>query len=323
MIRQLKLYNRENDLIDLLNNLDFFGVNPQGLGISLDNKFYGANAHFIHSQSLLVQGTFVIEILFGAQTGENYQRYNEFISFLNAPPFYLEYETDAGIWKRECVLNELTKSELNEWGVLHEQFVLDFTTPFYREKTEQIQVIPGVAGDGKIYEEQETKVSRLESYYQYDYIYDYGYYTNTTETIETTHSYQYAYIYEGCFDGLNGVYLVDNPSRYLGTSTGSPIQIEITGPAENPYWEVVQGSKILQEDGYFLDIPEDYRLVVSSLPGNQKAILVAPDGTESNVYQQQDLTKSNFVTLPVGRSQLIFHNCEQIKFTYREESVTV
>lgn len=323
MIRSFKLYNAENDLIDLLENTDFFGANPEGLGVSFEHSFYEANANFKRSNSILSQVPFTIEVYFGAKTKKAYERYDEFIGFLNKPPYRLEYETNAGKWSRDYVLNELTKTEITKAGTMIEQVVLLPSTPFYRKRTEKTDIVADQPGDGKIYVEFEVEQRPSGVSLSYDYIYDYVYFSPPEKTPETVHGYAYPYIYEGHYGGRNGVFVIDNGSRYLGSSQGSPVEIEITGPALNPYWEVVQGSKILQDDGFNLDVPGGYKLIVSSLPGNQKAILVAPDGTESNIYQQQDLSKSNFVTLPVGRSQLIFHNCEFIRFTYREESVTV
>ena len=47
MIRQFKIYNARGDMIDLTNNGDFLAFNPQGLGVSFSNGFYGANANFL------------------------------------------------------------------------------------------------------------------------------------------------------------------------------------------------------------------------------------------------------------------------------------
>jgi predicted DNA binding CopG/RHH family protein len=64
--------------------------------------------------------------------------------------------------------------------------------------------------------------------------------------------------------------------------------------------------------------------VVSSFPQEQRAQLVAPDGSTSNVYQFQDLTKTNFVTMPVGKATLMFDKKDwRVDVRVREERVTV
>lgn len=156
----------------------------------------------------------------------------------------------------------------------------------------------------------------------YDKIYDYTYSPEDypTETEESYYTYDYVYADED--EGKN-VFQVDNHSVYIGSSKHSPCEITIYGPCDNPHWQVTKGSKILQSDGFNLTVPEGHRLVVSSNPQSQRAVIIALDGTVSNVYQQQDLSKSNFVTFPVGRSKILFFNCDKVSFSYREERVTV
>lgn len=135
--------------------------------------------------------------------------------------------------------------------------------------------------------------------------------------------YAYPFVYESDYNGKSGVFQIENNSVYIGSAKGSPVEITVHGPCTNPYWEILDGSKVLQSDGYNIDVPEGYKLVVSSIVQNQRMKLIAPDGTISNVYQQQDLSKSNFVTIPEGRTTLAFHNVGDVSFKYREEYITV
>ena len=109
----------------------------------------------------------------------------------------------------------------------------------------------------------------------------------------------------------------------MGSQEGSPLEIIIDGPATNPYWQIVKDARVLQSDGINIDIAEGYRLIVSSVPYDQKCVLIAPDGTVSNVYQQQRLELTNFVTAPPGFSELIFFNAKKVGFRMREEYVVV
>lgn len=163
----------------------------------------------------------------------------------------------------------------------------------------------------------------LFAYYEHYYNYIYGTSSTFFDQIKIPTSYTYDYIYEGRANGDDGVFMVDNDSRYIGSAEGSPIEITIHGPASNPYWYVVVGSEIVQSDGYNLDIAYGSKLVVSSVPGEQRAVIVNSNGQESNVYQSQRLDLTNFVTLPAGISQVVFYNCRDIDYKYRKESVIV
>ncbi len=136
-------------------------------------------------------------------------------------------------------------------------------------------------------------------------------------------SYVYSYVYESDYNGESGVFQIENNSVYIGSAKGSPVEITVHGPCTNPYWEIWDGSKVLQSDGYNIDVPDGYKLVVSSVVQKQRVKLIAPDGTISDVYQQQDLSKSNFVTIPEGHVTLAFHNTGDVSFNYREEYITV
>lgn len=140
---------------------------------------------------------------------------------------------------------------------------------------------------------------------------------------QVSDSYVYSYVYESEYNGESGVFQIENNSVYIGSAKGSPVEITVHGPCTNPYWEILDGSKVLQSDGYNIDVPDGYKLVVSSVVQKQRVKLIAPDGTISDVYQQQDLSKSNFVTIPEGYVTLAFHNVGDVSFVYREEYITV
>ncbi len=135
--------------------------------------------------------------------------------------------------------------------------------------------------------------------------------------------YVYPFVYESDYNGKSGVFQIENNSVYIGSAKGSPVEITVHGPCTNPYWEILDGSKVLQSDGYNIDVPDGYKLVVSSIVQNQRMKLIAPDGTISDVYQQQDLSRSNLIAIPEGHVTLAFHNVGDVSFVYREEYITV
>ena len=133
----------------------------------------------------------------------------------------------------------------------------------------------------------------------------------------------YGYIYDYVYDGDEkpaNTYLIENDSLYLRTAVNSPCEITIHGPATKPRWELLVDSQVKFTDGFNLDVPEDYKLIVSSLPNEQRAVLVDPYGKEANVYQQQNLAMTNFIRIPPGVSILMVYGVEgHIEFSYREE----
>lgn len=463
-VRQIKLYNSRNDLVDLVNDRWIFGTKPDDMGAKFDNTMNQVGANATISTKHLQSSSLTLEMYYGLEEVTEYKAYNYFVNFLNYPPYKLFYENDAvGEVVRECVLSSIARPDISEEGLLIGELTLDFLTPFYKEISESYQPNSDTEGDGKIYSgdnkprnlilnpnflnsmQNWDNMSDPEGTYQlqspsadkptsnilkltssnnklssfvnawglkvgkgerlsfrvdiktennpdYDrpvirvgygtgeknYKYsDFGIKSSSsgfkTATISfvvpedgvlqlylinqnwstlgtmstyfrepmlirgdianmpsdfysgkpSTNYYTYPFVYESDYNGKSGVFQIENKSVYIASAKGSPIEITVNGPCTNPYWEILDGSKILQSDGYNIDVPDGYKLVVSSIVQKQRVKLVAPDGTISDVYQQQDLSKSNFVTIPQGHVTLAFHNVGVVEFKYREEYITV
>nr|WP_256957980.1 MULTISPECIES: phage distal tail protein domain-containing protein [unclassified Streptococcus] len=293
-MRILKLINSKGEIMDLMDRAHF-GYRPDGLGIAFSNTYEDNNANFIPIERKLNQGKLKLQMLFGLQTTDSYERFLEFAQFLNYQPLTLSY-TAKGLdtYYRDCQISELTKSEIGEFDVLAEGFTLDFLTPWYRwEEGRKIKNEP-LAGTGKIY--QNTDLANNEGYYTYDFI------------------------YQNNVDKESQFFILENDSLYFAQDSHSPLEITIEaieGKIENPSWQIQRENKILQNDRYLVTIPRGGKLVVSSDPHKPQTILYAPDGTEINVYQDQDVTTSNFVKAPIGRSILLFHNVMNADVSYR------
>ena len=459
--RKFLLYNSEDDLVDL-NNHEIFVLNPTGLGISFSNSFSNVSANFLQEKSVLNSASLKLDIIFSRNSTTPYEKYEEFVKFLNKPPFKLIYEISGKTFQRDCVLSELSKGEIVT-NVLSESLTLDFTTPFYKEISETYKPNSDTEGDGKIYagtnkpinlianpnflnnmkewsnasdpegkyqilaptsDKPTSNILKLtssnnklasflnawglrvkkgerlsfrvdiktennpdydrpvirvvygtgEKNYKYsdlgitassssfktaaisfvvpeDGVFSFQLINQNLSTLGTMSTYfrepmlirgdasdmpvdfyfgkpsnnyyAYPYVYESDYNGKSGVFKIENNSVYIGSAKGSPVEITVHGPCTNPYWEILDGSKVLQSDGYNIDVPDGYKLVVSSVVQKQRVKLIAPDGTISDVYQQQDLSKSNFITIPEGHVTLAFHNVGDISFNYREEYITV
>jgi len=301
-VRKFSLTNSKGETISINNDEDLFGYSPEGLGVSFSNDYYGSNGNFLVSSIALNQPVFSIRLLFGTDKQRYYQKYNDFINFLNYQPLTLNYSVvEVGTFKRDCRLRELTKTEINEWNIIDESLELEFLTPWYQwiegKHTEYIDQ----PADGKIY--INTDMGNNEGFYVY------------------------SYVYEEQNDESRGQFKISNDSIYMGVSEGSPLEITIYGGdtgVTDPSWELYSGSELIQNDRYFIDIPPGYEFVVSSVPHNQFVRLVAPDGTISNVYQTQDMTKTNFITIPVGVFALKFETGGAVvKYRMRREMVAI
>jgi hypothetical protein len=170
------------------------------------------------------------------------------------------------------------------------------------------------------------------------YVEDFGY----TETLSWFQKFLYnknnadlkdtlpGYVYEEDFIKPRNFFAITNDSVYLDTSDGAPLEITIKATTEsifNPSWELRQGGEVLQTDRYFVEIPAGYSLVVSSDPQNQRVELLSNTGEVSNIYQSgaQDMTKTNFIRVPVGRYTLAFDTPDSAHISYelKKENVVV
>ena len=460
----LKIYNAKNDLVDLDDLDSVFSVSPEGFGAAIENNIFNAGASFKSSGVDMKASSLKLNLYFGlGDDNSEMVEYRKFVEFLNYLPYRLVYITEGTELFRDCILNEITKSDINTNQVLLEQVTFDFLTPFYKEISETYKPNSDTEGDGKIYagtnkprnlianpnflnnmkdwsnmsdpegtyqlqvptsDKPNSNILKLtssnnklssfinawglkvrkgdrlsfrvdiktennpdydrpvirvgygtgEKNYKYsdlgitassssfktaaisfvvpeDGVFSFQLINQNLSTLGTMSTYfrepmlirgdasdmpvdfysgkpsnnyyVYPYVYESDYNGKSGVFQIENKSVYIGSAKGSPVEITVHGPCTNPYWEILDGSKVLQSDGYNIDIPEGYKLVVSSVVQKQRVKLIAPDGTISDVYQQQDLSKSNFVTIPEGHVTVAFHNVGDVSFNYREEYITV
>ena len=153
MMRQFRMYNSRMDLFDLSENEDFISVNPSGLGVLVENDYHASGTNFVTKKRTMGLGELTLTLVLGYMKDNAYSRYTEFVEFLNHSPYVLVYEFDGREFRRDCVLSELTKSELRMSSTLQESLKLEFTSPFYIERTEQTRPFIPIEGKaGKIYE---------------------------------------------------------------------------------------------------------------------------------------------------------------------------
>ena len=434
--RKFMLYNSEDDLVDL-NNHEIFVLNPTGLGISFSNSFSNVSANFLQEKSVLNSASLKLDIIFSRNSTTPYEKYEEFVKFLNKPPFKLIYEISGKTFQRDCVLSELSKGEIVT-NVLSESLTLDFTTPFYKEISETYKPNSDTEGDGKIYagtnkpinlianpnflnnmkewsnasdpegkyqilaptsDKPTSNILKLtssnnklasflnawglrvkkgerlsfrvdiktennpdydrpvirvvygtgEKNYKYsdlgitassssfktaaisfvvpeDGVFSFQLINQNLSTLGTMSTYfrepmlirgdasdmpadfysgkpsnnyyVYPFVYESDYNGKSGVFQIENKSVYIGSAKGSPVEITVHGPCTNPYWEILDGSKVLQSDGYNIDVPDGYKLVVSSVVQKQRVKLIA-----QMALSQMFINSRTYLNLILSQSQ--------------------
>jgi hypothetical protein len=364
MARKFSLINGANQIFDL-NDLNSFGYEPSGLGVSISNTYFAYGTDFIEDNQGLNQNVIHLNVLFGAKSQESYRKYNDFIRFLNVTPLTLRYSLDGlGTYSRLVKLSELTKTEINKWNAIDEELTLECIGAWYQWIEGGTNIYVDQPGDGKIYVNTDMannkghyvyapaslegttfetpflgfiKIKKFTGYrYDYNYVIDHGY----TENFQTTRKILYdpndarikkelvGYVYEEDLIRPRNFFVINNDSIYLGVSDGAPFEITITATDEmisNPEWHLLDGVNELQSDRYFIDIPPHYSLVVSSDPHNQRVELVSNTGIINNVYQTQDMTKTNFIKIPPGRYSLVLlgEDTSNVKWRMKKEWVVI
>ena len=302
MIRHFYIQNAAGQTYDM-NDPDTFGYKPQGLGLQITNAYINYNSDYIQIDRTLNQGQFVLNVIYGGGGGSQYQLYSGFVKFLLKPPYTLIYATDAGTFRRDCVLSEITKSELNNLNVLDEGLKIDFITPWY-----SIISLSSKAGGGSDF---------AVGYYGKTYAAPLLAYTYA----EPLMAYTYLDYQGGHGSGGNSLQIVNRSQTF--DNVASPCKITIKGPVRNPSWVVFQDSTPAASDGYFLDVPDGYTLEVSSFPGNQYCRLIDSTGRGEDIYQIQDMTRSNFVQIPLGNSTIEFSDDFDVLIQHREDRLIV
>ena len=151
-VRQLKLYNSRNDLIDLVNERWIFGTNPDDMGAKFGNDIFQVGANTLISKRQLESSSLKLDMYYGLEEVTEYEAFNKFVEFLNYTPYRLSYSNEVtGEVFRDCVLSEVTRPDISEDGMLIGNLTLDFLTPFYKEISETYKPNSDTEGDGKIY----------------------------------------------------------------------------------------------------------------------------------------------------------------------------
>lgn len=304
MARQFRLQNSQGKLIDM-NTDDLFSYSPEGLGINISNSYYGSDINFMLQSAGLAQNVIKLNLMFGGGVSKNpYKDYNDFVLFIDDDGLKLQYSVPGiGELLRDVRIKELTKSEINAFQVIDESLTLECTSPWYQWVTGSVTRYIDQAGDGKIF--SNVDMDNNDGFYVHDFAFEEDYTINS------------------------GQFSIQNNSTYFGMSIGAPLELKITAinmPIVNPSWELYKDGVMLQSDGYYVTIPIGDTLVISSDPTDLRAELVHADGTTVNVYQNQNMAKTNFIRVPKGITQIKMGDLlkqAKVEFRVKNEYVIV
>lgn len=273
-MRTVILRNKLNEEIDL-STADYFATDMANLGFEVRREHIGVWGNFREIEESIELAEFQSSIMISIHGFKEKQLYSSLVEFLANGPFELEFSFDGETMIRKCSLKSLSKTEIDpKTSILTDNLELYFTSTWYSVKREKlIQQSTSLNTHGKVY------------------------------------SFGRPYIYTKNVWEQKGVFKFNNNSIYLTNSSKrmSPLKIKVMGKCMNPYWQIIQHSKVIASDGYFINMTEGQTLEVSSLIEDQTAILKDVGNIESSVYQQQDYTKSNFVHAPLGPFSIVFH----------------
>lgn len=165
-MRQFTLINGSGHRYSL-NEADHFLNSPKYLGAKFSNTYEQFDANFVRTKRISKPDDIRGEIVF---TGNQYQKYFEFMKFLAVEPLTLEYVSNA-TYHVSVDLKSIDKSEIED-GVLNCTLRLKRTSRWYRLET-RLNDTP--ERNGKTY----------------DYTYDYSYteYEPETVTIDSDSGY--------------------------------------------------------------------------------------------------------------------------------------
>jgi uncharacterized repeat protein (TIGR01451 family) len=122
-------------------------------------------------------------------------------------------------------------------------------------------------------------------------------------------------------------FTINNGSMLFNQEINSGMYIEIDAtdsPVVNPSWEIYHNGNLIANDAYFVTIPIGGQLQVSSYPENEYCVLYDENWNATNVYQYQDMSASNFVTIGQGANEIKFNiGSGHARFSIREEHFLV
>ena len=130
-VRKFRILNKDNKYLDFM-DLDMFAHNPEGLGFEIERKFYNSFNSYSDVVQASKQSEIKFKVIFGHTSNNPYIKYNIMLHFLNIGGLKLEYTVpNVGTFLRDVDVSSITKTDLDEYGVLQETITFIGLTPWY------------------------------------------------------------------------------------------------------------------------------------------------------------------------------------------------
>ena len=258
---------------DAFDKRSSFFADPDGLGIKTKITSYEVeNTCFIEdieTQSQTITGNLYFS---------NYEHFTNFIEFVGnintKTPMKLYYTTNGHAfdnpleseWYKLVLINEITKSEI-DYKTCFLKCQVKFVCLSRWKKDKQIVLELNRYGDPLVY----------------------------------------PYIYPYYYGGSNNLAVdIDNEGNLPTSCT-----IRVDAVTDTPFVRILQDGQIVDQAKYNLIINEGSYLIIDSNPSEQEAslyTLVDDEYVREDVYYigEKDYTYSNFLTIPSGKSTIIF-----------------
>lgn len=130
-VRKFRILNKANKYLDFM-DLDMFAHNPEGLGFEIEHTFYNSFNSYSDVVQASKQSEIKFNVIFGHTSNNPYVKYNNMLHFLNIGGLKLEYTVpNVGTFLRDVDISSVTKTDLDEYGVLQETITFVGLTPWY------------------------------------------------------------------------------------------------------------------------------------------------------------------------------------------------
>lgn len=352
--RKFSLRNEAGDILALSEHrtTGIASINPKGLGIGFENTVENFSTAQIVKARRAKLPDFEIDIVLGMNWSNATPRklYMQIIEFFNKPPYTLIYNNDNGQFYKDVELLDMPMTDIKESQTIQETLKFTQTGLWYQEQVfvGSDPVLPRTEVEGYLYRQDDKltaadidKVGR--AYNVKGKRVDFRGSNDSMPSNDPDYNVAEGVIFSANMTSASsaGVFDLHNDSIYFGLQDSSPLEVVVKGAGlpdvppslmVNPWWEIVDGDgKVLATDMYLTKLARYEQLVVRSGYGRNAAYIVNTEtGARRDAYQLQDHTKTNFVQVPLGTSQIRFHttgatvlSAGDVRLTMRKEYISV
>lgn len=279
-MRYFKLENSKGEIIDITTKSIFFH-DIGGLGYEEENDFIRVGSVWRLNSREYSQLPITGKLCFTENEDTTpYQKYTKFKTFVDYAPltlYYYPYGLNGKFYRKAVRVSNLTKTEINEYGVLDDDIEFMPYTPWYEIVTGETSEIDiddraWIWGDGDenpplVFEPAEGQNARPARF-------------------------------RGEFRAL--INLVSE------SDNGSPVKITLIGPAENPTWTQYVNDEYIASGGFdpsaSFSLRSGEKLIIDNTTGDYSMIVEDSTGQRRSVYSLRSFDLACFFTLRQGKN---------------------